>query len=335
MGSKANIDQQQYAVVAYLEGNRSFQSIATEIGYSQRAVGRWVKRVRRHLILEAAATTTSLSPAEVLQQLISIGLFRSDGATDGNKSGGSWFERHGLQHLWNEVVRHTAFLINPKKGERFYCLANFITRRPQCEMHGCHNYVRFDSSNNGKGRGYRASCSPQHSYFAKRGKYQGPNSRLWKSDDHSYIDAYGYRNILDPLYQKGTKRHRFRCEHLVNLERHLGRRIIYPGEEIHHMNGIKVDNDPTNLFICTKDCHKQIEPTSYILSHAMLPLRKAQRDEVLRLLSPFKRLHGMFVQQELFDNWVAEGRITDWSEGPKADWELTRSEAHKQRYQQV
>jgi hypothetical protein len=32
-----------------------------------------------------------------------------------------------------------------------------------------------------------------------------------------------------------------------------------PNEHVHHINGIKTDNDPRNLLICSNTYHRQLE----------------------------------------------------------------------------
>ncbi|MFY8160238.1 MAG: HNH endonuclease signature motif containing protein [Candidatus Kapaibacteriota bacterium] len=50
---------------------------------------------------------------------------------------------------------------------------------------------------------------------------------------------------------------KYRLEHDIIIEKHIGRRII-KGEDVHHINGIRTDNRIENLQLCTKSEHTKI-----------------------------------------------------------------------------
>ena len=321
----------RYAVEQHLEGKRSQQSIANEIGYSRAAVTVWaakdagMKRLRE----EAASLSKPLSRTELQQQLRNIAIFKSNGQVNGNRSRFFWFRNHGLTNLWNELLRHTAFL--PRGAatqERHYCIFNDITERPRCQAPGCNKFVKFRSSRKRDTHyikpGYNRTCSPQHSGVIRGLTIRGVNHPNWKGDEHEF-SSQGYHFVTDPMrpLMRSTSRKgkRFRQEHLVMLETLLERRVN--SENVHHINDNKSDNLTTNFFVCTAPRHRQIEYAMQSLGKQLLFSGKAllTKEEKYELLAPFKRLHGMFVQQELYDKWIAEGRIKDWSKGPKADWE--------------
>ncbi len=135
--------------------------------------------------------------------------------------------------------------------------------------------------------------------------------------------------VLDTRWKAGDNPAvRFRLEHLVMLENVLGRRRESEDSGIHHLDGIKTDNRYVNFFVCYHSRHRKMEHLmgAYLknpLAPGEPPMGKIEATAVLLSLGTFKRLHGMFVQQEIYEKWRAEGRIKDWSEGPKADWELS------------
>jgi hypothetical protein len=55
----------------------------------------------------------------------------------------------------------------------------------------------------------------------------------------------GYITILAPWHPRGRKNH-YVFEHILVLEEHLDR-FLFPGETVHHKNGIKDDNRVENL----------------------------------------------------------------------------------------
>jgi len=63
-----------------------------------------------------------------------------------------------------------------------------------------------------------------------------------------FINTEGYRIIR-------TESGRWRAEHIVIVEKALGRRLKY-GEQVHHVNGVKADNRNVNFIICTNSYHK-------------------------------------------------------------------------------
>ena len=62
--------------------------------------------------------------------------------------------------------------------------------------------------------------------------------RSTKRAETRYTDDNGYVHIL--------KDGKFKLEHSVVMEDMLGRKLI-PNEQIHHINGIRSDNTPSNL----------------------------------------------------------------------------------------
>lgn len=70
-----------------------------------------------------------------------------------------------------------------------------------------------------------------------------------------YIDDKGYVRVLKSDHIYNNKGYVY--EHRLVVEKFLGR-ILHPWETVHHINEIKLDNRPANLFLTTIPEHSSI-----------------------------------------------------------------------------
>lgn len=88
----------------------------------------------------------------------------------------------------------------------------------------------------------------------RKGHYSRINNPYWKGG--MYISSDGYRLILKPTHHNHDY-HGYVREHRLVMEQHLGR-YLNKDEEIHHINGNKLDNRIENLQLTSKSNHTQI-----------------------------------------------------------------------------
>ncbi len=86
---------------------------------------------------------------------------------------------------------------------------------------------------------------------AKRNQ-KGELNSCWKGG--KIVNEHGYVMIYLPEHKR-AKNNGYVYEHILVAEEHLGRSLVYIAngdpcnEVVHHINGIKSDNTPTNLIV--------------------------------------------------------------------------------------
>jgi hypothetical protein len=86
----------------------------------------------------------------------------------------------------------------------------------------------------------------------KIAKKRGVNHPSWRGG--ITVDKQGYRLCYAP---ERIKTHPYTYEHVLVAEAAIGRRLL-PNEHVHHINEVKLDNRPENLYVCTASEHRTI-----------------------------------------------------------------------------
>jgi len=82
---------------------------------------------------------------------------------------------------------------------------------------------------------------------------KGSDNRNWRGGISE--TTYGYVYARCPGHPRATKQGHYVMEHILTMEKHLGR-YLAQGEEIHHKNGIKNDNRIENLELTETSEHR-------------------------------------------------------------------------------
>jgi hypothetical protein len=89
----------------------------------------------------------------------------------------------------------------------------------------------------------RAAWSPEAEASARE-KMSGDRNPAWVGG--SYIEPEkGYRMVRAPGHPR-ARANGYVAEHLLVMEQMVGRPVM-PPEEVHHINGVRADNRPSNL----------------------------------------------------------------------------------------
>jgi hypothetical protein len=82
---------------------------------------------------------------------------------------------------------------------------------------------------------------------------RGPNAPGWKGG--RFLDPQGYVVVYAPNHPRAFNNHVY--EHILVAEATLGRSLM-PGEEVHHDDEVRDNNDPSNLIVLTTSEHQKL-----------------------------------------------------------------------------
>ena len=85
-------------------------------------------------------------------------------------------------------------------------------------------------------------------------KMSQPGKKNPRWNGGRFVSKDGYVMIWKPGHPR-ARNGKYVCEHLLVAERALGRPLVLGKELVHHINGIRDDNRPQNLLICSKSYH--------------------------------------------------------------------------------
>lgn len=148
------------------------------------------------------------------------------------------------------------------------CVNNFARNRSRkktfftCESCKITKEVDFYSGKKRKTNLCLNCFSKQTQTGIKRPQFSKENSGRWNGGE--YISTDGYKMIKCENKFHPSGRTKYKREHVLIVENHIGRELNtqrgYMGEQIHHIDGNKLNNDISNLLLCnnTKE-HKIID----------------------------------------------------------------------------
>ena len=89
--------------------------------------------------------------------------------------------------------------------------------------------------------------------MSRRGRGSHSNTS-WKGSLKTRVNSSGYQQFKDPHTGRWTLTHRRVAEKLVGGP-------IFHGREVHHIDGDRTNNRPSNLTIVSKPEHRRIHGT--------------------------------------------------------------------------
>ena len=122
------------------------------------------------------------------------------------------------------ISREPSSVSEGRKNARWLCVCD------------CGNYHTAILGNLGQGKVKSCGCL-----------HNGKNEKVQK--EITYMNGYAFIKVPGhPRANKYTNRVR---QHIIVMEQILGRHLL-PGEEVHHLNGVRDDNRPENLELWTR-----------------------------------------------------------------------------------
>ena len=127
-----------------------------------------------------------------------------------------------------------------KKGQEFRPLRGYDKSLPECVVDGC-----------GRKTLAKGLCSGHYDRkLSGRDHLDGQPIKAIGRRGSGSTSSNGYRTVAVPATHSRYRKSRRISEHILIMEDMLGRELV-PGENVHHINGIKDDNRRENLELWT------------------------------------------------------------------------------------
>ncbi len=117
-----------------------------------------------------------------------------------------------------------------------------------CEVCGKMIYVQQNQLRRGEGRYCSREC---------KGRRMAETPRPWAKPNEKLISSAGYVLVWAPDHPRASRARV--AEHILVAEQMLGRSLA-KGEEVHHIDFDKQNNDPSNLLVVTASEHQKYHP---------------------------------------------------------------------------
>ena len=122
-----------------------------------------------------------------------------------------------------------------------------------CESCKTEYEITKQSFNRKKTNFCRSCCSKSTQKGIKRPQFSSNKSKRWNGGEYVSSDGYIMVKVSDSFLESG--RQLYKRKHILIYESFLGREMITKkgggGEQIHHLDGDKQNNNIENLFLCS------------------------------------------------------------------------------------
>lgn len=144
------------------------------------------------------------------------------------------------------------------------------------------NYNNSQKRRNYDGLTFCRSCTSKQNGINRKGKYISRKKGKFISADQrkrkNYISSDGYNMVFDPSsYKEDLIKNKaykgYRKEHILVMENFLGRKLT-KDEQVHHIDGNKLNNNLNNLIIVTPIEHKIIHYNLMKIAYELIKQNK-------------------------------------------------------------
>lgn len=137
---------------------------------------------------------------------------------------------------------------------------------------------------------------------------KGNKNPTWKGGKRK--NRFGYVQIWKPEHPRAKSNNGYVFEHILVMEKRLGRYLQPPKEVVHHINGIRDDNRQENLILMTRQQHnkehrlKEWDEKGRLTSEEKIRRRKIAVNNYYKnnRKKVLKQAHNRYIKNKLKEN---------------------------------